>query len=197
MRYRTNRRTGDRVSEIGIGSSYMFEAGMQEGVRALRRAYEGGINYFDLAAGDGSSFPIYGEALADIRENIFYQIHFGADYSRGTYGWTLNLEHIKHSVDRQLFLLRTDYIDYGFIHCQDEVRDWEPYQKNGVCDYILSLKEQGVVRHIGFSLHTPETIQRMRQSVSWANVRCIQLSAFSIAPAYSSMTSEPRRYVIP
>lgn len=64
MEYRVNRKTGDRISEIGIGSSYMFGAGMAEAVRALRCAVEGGINYFDLAAGDGTTFPIYGEALA-------------------------------------------------------------------------------------------------------------------------------------
>ena len=63
MKYRINRKTGDRISEIGIGSSYMFGAGMAEAVRALRCAVEGGINYFDLAAGDGTTFPIYGEAL--------------------------------------------------------------------------------------------------------------------------------------
>ena len=60
MRYRTNARTGDPISEIGIGSAYLFEAGMEEGIRALRRAIEGGFNYFDLAAGDGKSLPIYG-----------------------------------------------------------------------------------------------------------------------------------------
>ena len=35
MKYRVNRRTGDRISEIGLGSSYTHEAGMDEGVRAL------------------------------------------------------------------------------------------------------------------------------------------------------------------
>ena len=75
MKYRINRKTGDRISEIGIGSSYMFGAGMAEAIRALRCAVEGGINYFDLAAGDGKTFPIYGEALHDVRKDIFFQIH--------------------------------------------------------------------------------------------------------------------------
>ena len=70
MKYRINRKTGDRISEIGIGSSYMFEAGMEEAVKALRKAAEGGINYFDLAAGHGDSFPIYGEALHEYRERV-------------------------------------------------------------------------------------------------------------------------------
>ena len=102
MKYRINKKTGDKISEIGFGSAYIFEAGTDIAIQTLRRAYEGGINYFDMAAGDGSAFPMYGEALADVRKSIFYQIHFGADYSRGTYGWSLNLDTIKRSLDKQL-----------------------------------------------------------------------------------------------
>ena len=178
MNYRINRKTGDRISEIGIGSAYMFGAGMDEAVRALRRAVEGGINYFDLAAGDGATFPIWGEALSEIRKSLYYQIHFGADYTAGTYGWSLDLETIKRSVDKQLKELRTDYIDYGFIHCQDEASDWETYLKNGVYDYILSLKKAGVVRHVGLSSHTPAVIGRIMDDAE------IDMLMFSVNPAY-------------
>ncbi len=178
MKYRINRKTGDRISEIGIGSSYIAEAGMKNGVRALHCAAEGGINYFDLAAGDGAAFPIYGEAFRDIRKDIFYQIHFGADYSNGTYGWSLNPNTIKRSVDKQLRELRTDYIDYGFIHCQDEVSDWETYLKNGVYDYILNLKKAGIVKHIGLSSHTPSVILRVMDDAE------IDMVMFSVIPAY-------------
>ena len=123
MKYRVNRRTGDRISEIGMGSSYISEAGMEEGVRTVRKAYASGINYFDLAAGDGLAFSIFGAALADVRKDVFYQIHFGADYSAGTYGWSLDPETIRKSVEWMLETLKTDYIDYGFIHCQDEFYD--------------------------------------------------------------------------
>lgn len=178
MKYRINRKTGDRISEIGIGSSYMYEAGMDEAVRALRRAYEGGINYFDLAAGHGDSFPIYGSALHDVRENIFYQIHFGADYTNGDYGWSLDLDTVKGSVRWMLEQLGTDYIDYGFIHCQDEFSDWETYKKNGIYDYILELKKQGVVRHIGLSSHTPAVINRILDEAD------VDMLMFSVNPGY-------------
>ena len=178
MNYRINRKTGDRISEIGIGSAYMFGAGIDEAVRALRRAVEGGINYFDLAAGDGATFPIWGEALSEIRKSLYYQIHFGADYTAGTYGWSLDLETIKRSVDKQLKELRTDYIDYGFIHCQDEASDWETYLKNSVYDYILSLKKAGVVRHVGLSSHTPAVIGRIMDDAE------IDMLMFSVNPAY-------------
>ncbi|MBQ8954896.1 MAG: aldo/keto reductase, partial [Clostridia bacterium] len=120
MKYRLNQRTGDHISEIGMGSAYLPEADFDEGVRALRRAYEGGVNYFDLAAGDGKAFPMWGEALSDVRSRVLFQIHFGADYTKGTYGWSLRLDTIKRSVEWQLKTLKTDHIDYGFIHCQDE-----------------------------------------------------------------------------
>ena len=178
MNYRINRKTGDRISEIGIGSAYLYDAGMDEAVRALRRAAEGGINYFDLAAGDGSAFPIWGEALHDIRKSLFYQIHFGADYTSGTYGWSLDLDTIKRSVEKQLAELRTDYIDYGFIHCQDEAADWETYLKNGIYDYILSLKKAGVVRHVGLSSHTPAVIMRILGEAD------VDMLMFSVNPAY-------------
>ena len=178
MNYRINKRTGDRISEIGLGSAYLFEAGMNEGVRALETAVEGGINYFDLAAGDGAAFPIWGAALSPVRKNVLFQIHFGADYSKGAYGWSLEVEDVKRSVAWQLEQLRTDYIDYGFIHCQDELSDWETYQLGGVYDYLLSLQKQGVVKHLGLSSHTPAVIQRIMDDAP------IDMLMFSVNPAY-------------
>lgn len=136
MRCRENRRTRDKISEIGMGTAYIVEAERSEAVRTVRHAYECGINYYDLAAGDGTAFAIFGEALSDVRDEVMYQIHFGADYSKGTYGWTLDLDTVKRSVDKQLHDLKTDYINYGFIYCQDESKDWEKYQKNGILQYL-------------------------------------------------------------
>lgn len=178
MKYRENKKTGDHISEIGMGTAYIAETEKREAVKTVRRAFEGGINYYDLAAGGGSAFAIFGEALADVRNKVMYQIHFGADYSKGTYGWTLNLDTIKRSVDRQLRDLNTDYIDYGFIHCQDESLDWQKYQKNGILKHILELKRQGVVKHIGASSHTPSVIREI------LDTELIDMLMFSVNPAY-------------
>ena len=178
MRYRIHPKTQDRISEIGLGSAYMPETPLKEAIPALHRAYEGGINYYDLAAGDGKAFPMFGEAFADVRKSILYQIHFGADYSGGSYGWTLNLDTVRRSVEKQLKDLRTDYIDYGFIHCQDEFSDWETYRKNGIYDFILKLKAQGVVRHVGLSSHTPDVIQGILDEAE------VDTLMFSVNPAY-------------
>lgn len=184
MRYRTNRRTGDRISMLGFGTAYICETDTKEAVTAIRRAYEGGVNYFDLATSDGKTFPYFGEALRDVRKNVFYQLHFGADYSAGTYGWSTDGEVIKRSVERQLKELGTDYIDYGFIHCLDEQSDWEDYQKNGGYAYLMKLKEEGVVCHIGLSSHTPATIQRVLDEAP------VDMLMFSVNPGYDYQQGE-------
>ena len=112
-------------------------------------------------------------------------MHFGAFYGTGkTYAWTLNLVKIKASVDWQLSELKTDYIDYGFIHCLDEEKDWEKYRKNGVLDYLLQLKDQGVVHHLGFSTHTPKVANLILD----ADVADMML--FSINAAYDYQHGE-------
>lgn len=178
MEYRTNKRTGDRISALGFGTSYIAEAKETEAVAAIRRAYEGGVNYFDLATADGKTFPYFGKALGDVRKNVLYQIHFGADYSAGTYGWSTDGETVKRSIARQLTQLGTDYIDYGFIHCIDELSDWRDYQQHGVLAYLMELKKEGVVRHIGPSSHTPATIQRVLNDVP------VDMLMFSVNPGY-------------
>ena len=178
MEYRINQRTGDRISVLGLGASSIAQAGSKEGVEALRLAFENGINYFDLAAGEADCFPYYGEALADVRSQVLYQIHFGANYAAGSYGWTTKLDTIRKSIDWQLKTLKTDYIDYGFIHCLDEISDWNSYIKNGVLEHIQSLKKDGVVRHIGISSHTPALVHKA------LDTGLVDMVMFSINPAY-------------
>jgi len=125
MDYRTNKRTGDKIRALGFGTAYICEAPEDEAVATIRKAFEGGVNYFDLATSDKVTFSCFRKALGDVRDQVMYQIHFGADYSAGEYGWTTDGRAIRESVRNQLEELGTDYIDYGFIHCMDEEADWE------------------------------------------------------------------------
>lgn len=87
MEYRINKRTGDKISIIGIGTSILPELSKNEAILTLQFAVENGINFFDLATSKSSCFSIFEEALKDVRKKLFYQIHFGTDYSSGEYGW--------------------------------------------------------------------------------------------------------------
>lgn len=87
-------------------------------------------------------------------------------------------------MDWQLSALRTDYIDFGFIHCLDSAADWAQYQENGVLDYLLEMKKAGVVRHIGLSSHTPELAQAV------LDTGLVEQLMFSINPAYDYQHGE-------
>lgn len=178
MEYRLNKKTGDRISVIGLGTSYIAEVPEKEAVEALLLAHENGINYADLATAGAKTFAYYGKAFSDLRKDMLYQVHFGANYETGEYGWTTNLEKIRQQIDWMLGSLKTDYVDYGFIHCLDAVKDWESYKENGVLEYLLYMKRQGVVKHIGLSTHTP----KLANLVLDAGI--VEQLMFSINPGY-------------
>lgn len=143
MEYRKLPHGEERISVLGLGTSSIGMSGDKEAQATMTLALENGINYFDMASADAVPFAAFGRALAGQRKNVYFQIHFGADYSEGKYGWTTDLDTIKRSVSHQLEALKTDYIDFGFLHCIDEPADWQHVCKNGILDYILQLKKQG------------------------------------------------------
>lgn len=121
MEYRTLPQVGEKIGIIGFGTANIGGTPEKEAVEAIRYAIENGVNYFDLAAGHAEAFPYVGKAAEGAREKLYLQVHFGANYTTGKYGWTTDLETIKKSLDWQLGQLKTDYIDFGFIHCIDEL----------------------------------------------------------------------------
>lgn len=178
MEYRILPHGGEKISMIGMGSSVIGTQPEQEIIETVRAAYESGVNMFDMAGGHAEIFAAYGKALDGIRRNVYLQIHFGADYTSGTYGWTTDLRQVKASVAWQLKNLRTDYIDFGMIHCIDEEGDLVAYEKSGVLDYIRRCKAEGMIRHIGLSSHTPGLVNRI------LDLGLVDIVLFSINPLY-------------
>ena len=178
MIYRTLSHGEERISVIGMGTSVVGEISADKAAETFTYALDHGINYFDLAGGHASIFPAMGRALQGRRKDAMLQVHFGADYTSGEYGWNLSLDGVKKSVDWQMKNLGIDYIDFGFIHCLDEQSDLETYEKNGVLGLILDLKSQGVVKHIGLSTHAPKLANRV------LDMGLIDMMMFSINPMY-------------
>lgn len=178
MEYRQLPHGEEKISVLGFGTSSIGVAGEREIEATMTMALENGINYFDMASADAAPFPAFGRVLAGHRKEVFFQIHFGANYERGTYGWTTDLDTIKRSIDWQLNALKTDYIDFGFLHCLDERGDLDNAMTGGILDYILQLKKEGVVHHIGMSSHTPDIVHRA------LDAGILDMLMFSINPAY-------------
>ena len=187
MQYRTLPYGGEQISVIGLGNSSMGESGAKETEATVAMALENGVNYFDMAAADATPFAAFGRAVGSERGKVLYQVHFRRDlHVRGaacTAGRSRSTRS-RRSVDWQLRELRTDYIDFGFIHCIDEDADLDAARSEGTIDYLLELKKQGVVRHIGMSTHTPEAAHRA------LDLGILDMLMFSINPAYDYVRGE-------
>ncbi len=178
MEYRKLPHGDEKISVIGMGVSVVGEKSVENVVETVSYAIDNGVNYIDLAGSYASIFPGIGKAIEGRRKDVMFQLHFGADYSSGEYGWNLSLDGVKKSVDWQLKSLKTDYIDFGFIHCLDEISDLETYEKNGVLRYVLDMQAKGVVKHIGLSTHSPLLANKI------LDMGILDMLMFSINPMY-------------
>ena len=128
------------VTKPAFGALPIQRRDKEEAVRILRRAYEGGIRYFDTANAYTDSEEKIGLALSDVRENIVISTKStGRDYDTVS-------KHIQLSLER----MKTDYIDLFQFHL---VSNWEEVD-NGAYQAALDAKEKGWVRHIGVTCHS-------------------------------------------
>lgn len=178
MDYRKLPKGTENISVIGFGGSGLHQTGEKEAIETVSLALENGINYFDLAVSESCTFDYYQKAFAGQRDKLYLQMHFGADYSSGAYGWTTDRKKIDCEIDRLMTKLHTDYIDFGFIHCIDEPSDLKKYISGGTLDRIQELKRQGVIHHIGLSTHTPAIANEL------LDTGLLDVIMFSINPAY-------------
>ena len=168
----------ERFGVLGLGMGGIQHTPSEEIEAIIGKAIDNGINFFDLCAG-GSVYKPFGKAIKGRRDKVFLQVHFGAVYDEnGEYGWCRDFETIKRTFLWELETLGTDYVDFGFLHCVDEDEDFEKLCEIGVLDYLKELKAKGVVKHIGFSSHTPSVANRI------IDTGLVDMMMFSINPAY-------------
>lgn len=178
MEYRKLPHGNEMISVLGLGMGGIQHTPSDEIEAIIRKAIANGINFFDLCAG-GTVYEPFGKAIKGVREKVFLQVHFGAVYDdAGEYGWCRDFDTIKKTFLWELEKLGTDYVDFGFLHCVDEDEDFKKLIEIGLVDYLKELKEKGVVRHIGFSSHTPSVANRI------LDTGLIDMMMFSINPAY-------------
>ena len=179
MEYRKLPHGEERLSTLGLGMGGIQKAPPAEIEAVIREAIANGINFFDLCAGGASVYAPFGRAIAGVRDRVYFQLHFGAVYNAaGEYGWSRDLAEVKKTFAWELEQLQTDYVDFGFWHCVDEESDLDDLRTSGLIDYVADWKARGVVRHIGFSSHTPSVANRL------IDTGLVDMMMFSINPAY-------------
>ena len=140
MQTMTLGKTGLIVTKPAFGALPIQRTARDEAVRILRRAYEGGIRYFDTANAYTDSEEKLGLALADVRGDIVISTKsLGRDHDT-----------VASHIQKSLNSLKTDYIDLFQFH---QVSAWEEVDA-GAWDAAMEAKEKGWVRHVGVTCHS-------------------------------------------
>ncbi len=161
MTYRTNPKTGDKVSILGYGCMRFPMIKNEEGRdvvdqetvnRLIDYALEHGMNHFDTA-------PVYLQGQSESAVGIALKRHPRDKYSIATKlsnfsNWTR--ENSIAMYQASLKNLQTEYLDYYLLHSlggggMDQFR--ARFVDNGMLDYLMEERKAGRIRNLGFSFH--------------------------------------------
>lgn len=158
--------TGLQVSPVCFGTwqlspRFWGDIPKADVMRAMRVAFDAGINFFDTADayGDGLAETVLGEFLSDLpRDQVIVATkvfnHFNPDASRYP---DLSPAHIRERCEIQLRRLRTDRIDVYLVHFPDPLTPLAD-----VAGTLEDLKRQGKIRYYGLSNHGVEQVRAAR-----------------------------------
>ncbi len=164
MEYRRFGKSDKKLSVITLGGmryknawndprDEVPEESLSQASTMVKLALDAGINHIETAWGYKKSEHIYGRVLNEelsIPRNDYYLMTKGAPATP---------KETRELVEKQLKHLQTDYFDFYGWH---GMNNWEQYhiamQKNGPVEELLKLKDEGVIKHVGFSTHAPVEI---------------------------------------
>jgi aryl-alcohol dehydrogenase-like predicted oxidoreductase len=196
LRTRVLGRSGIRVSALGMGCWAIGGPATRgqdavgwgtvddaESIRAIHRALDLGVTFFDTADtyGAGHSEIVLGKALAGKRKDAIIATKFGNTFIEGTgemSGPNAEPEYIRRACNASLRRLGADVIDLYQFH----LGGYETEKAPEVLDTLERLAESGKIRTYGWSTDDPERARlfaRGRRCTAVQN----QLNVLSDAPA--------------
>src|SRR5271166_6805203 len=162
-------RTGERVTMLGLGG---FHAAVPEdekdSLRLIQRAVDEGITFLDNAWDymDGKAEDRMGKAISQggRRDKIFLM----------TKCCGRTAQDAQSNLEDSLRRLRTDHLDLWQFHeiNYDNDPDWI-FGAGGALEFALKAKEQGKIRHLGFTGHKhPEIhLKMLSKPYDWTSAQ--------------------------
>jgi len=147
---------------MGGGSALSMVKNDDDAIALIDLARRKGINYFDTGSsyGDGKSEERFGMALAPYRKEIYLSTKYGPEETP---------DELMKKFETSLKRFKTDYVDNANMHGLTKFEDAETMFTSGALETLVKLKEQGVVKNIGFTSHAPppalEAMKRFRFDV--------------------------------
>ncbi|MCL2620277.1 MAG: aldo/keto reductase [Defluviitaleaceae bacterium] len=146
-------KTGLTVSRTAFGAIPIQRISEDETRTLLRKAYEGGINFYDTARMYGVSEGRIGRHLGDVRSDIIIATKTGAK----------DAEQFEKDLATSLTELgEGSYIDIYQFHNPPFVP--RPGGADGMYDAMLKARDEGKIRHIGISNHSVDVAKEAVES---------------------------------
>lgn len=152
-------RTELYVTKTAFGALPIQRISTADAVKLVRRAVEGGINYFDTANMYTDSEEKLGQALEGIREQVVISTK-SAGKDKQT---------VQAHIEQSLRSLRTDYIDLFQFHNPAVLPDI--HDPDGPFAAVLEAKQKGYIRHIGITNHR---LGVAREAIASGNFETLQ-----------------------
>ena len=147
MIYRTNPKNGDQISQLGFGCM-RFPKNIDKTTELVKSAIERGVNYFDTAYIYPGSEQALGIALKNTglrnQVKIATKLPLFMCKTRDGFDKYFNIQKER---------LKTDYIDYYFMHMLCDTSTLKRLQSIGLDEWVKNKKESGEIKNIGFSFH--------------------------------------------
>jgi len=185
MQYRQLGKTGLQISEISVGTEWLYKK-RQEDVKVLvEKAIGRGVNYFDMIFNFEPFLVQLSWAIKPSRDKVLLTHHLGSSEYKGKYRKTRSTAECRRNLERFLTIMETDHTDILFIHFVHTGKDYERVlAKGGLKDLALELKNEGKARYIGVSTH------HFEQGIAFAESGIVDLIMTQINLANHS---SPRR----
>ena len=158
MEYRRFGKTEEKISVITLGGmrfkdgwnpprAHLPSGSVRNCIEITRQALALGINHIETAHGYMKSESLYGLALKELgtpRES----------FKMMTKGAPMTGDETRALVEEQLDSLNLDYLDfYGWHGINNEERLKAAVKSGGPVEVLHRLREEGLIRHVGFSTH--------------------------------------------
>jgi predicted aldo/keto reductase-like oxidoreductase len=113
----------------------------------VARAYDAGVNYYDVAPSYGNAISKLGPALKPYRDKCFLACKTTERSAEGA----------RKELEESLKGMETDHFDLYQLHALSSTDEVEKvFAPGGAMEVFLKAREQGKVRFLGFSAHSED-----------------------------------------
>lgn len=197
MEYRRCGRSGVLLSAVALGLWHNFGGyDVYDAARdTVRRAFDLGVTYFDLANNYGPPFGSAEETFGRIlrqdfqpyRDELFIATKAGYTMQPGPYGRGGSRKYLLASLDASLKRMGLDYVDLFYHHCMDPDTPLE--ESMGA---LAQAVHSGKALYVGLSNYTPEQAEKAVRLLDSMGVPCLIEQS-----RYNMVAREPEQGLFP